>query len=96
VQHVKKIQYVYLFKNIYKMGCLEGTGVPVLYIGRTVTKVNVKNIQQTVKTTQKLHHENPTSFSYLSPTPQIRRQFLKQTVRLTALGLMTDSDMLTR
>jgi hypothetical protein len=23
---------------IYKMGCLEGIGVPVLYIGRTVPK----------------------------------------------------------
>jgi hypothetical protein len=26
----------YLLKKIYKMGCLEGSGVPVLYIGRTV------------------------------------------------------------
>jgi hypothetical protein len=34
-----------IFKNLvcifvgktYKMGCLEGSGVPVLYIGRTVT-----------------------------------------------------------
>jgi hypothetical protein len=25
-------------KKIYKMGCLEGSGVPVLYIGRTVRK----------------------------------------------------------
>jgi hypothetical protein len=25
-------------KKIYKMGCLEGSGVPVLYIGRTVSK----------------------------------------------------------
>jgi hypothetical protein len=23
---------------VYKMGCLEGSGVPVLYIGRTVPK----------------------------------------------------------
>jgi hypothetical protein len=23
-------------EKIYKMGCLEGSGVPVLYIGRTV------------------------------------------------------------
>jgi hypothetical protein len=38
VQHIKKIQYVYLLKKIYKMGCLEGSGVPVLYIGRTVPK----------------------------------------------------------
>ena len=34
----KKIQYVYLLKKKYKMGCLEGSGVPVLYIGRTVPK----------------------------------------------------------
>ena len=32
-------QYVYLSKKIYKMGCLEGSGVPVLYIGRTLPKV---------------------------------------------------------
>jgi hypothetical protein len=38
VQHVKKIQYVYLLKKIYKMGRLEGSGVPVIYIGRTVPK----------------------------------------------------------
>jgi hypothetical protein len=25
-------------ENIYKMGCLVGSGVPVLYIGRTVPK----------------------------------------------------------
>jgi hypothetical protein len=25
-------------KKIYKIGCLEGSGVPVLYIGRTVSK----------------------------------------------------------
>jgi hypothetical protein len=25
-------------EKIYKMGCLEGRGVPVLYIGRTVSK----------------------------------------------------------
>jgi hypothetical protein len=25
-------------ENIYKMGCLEGRGVPVLYIGRMVPK----------------------------------------------------------
>jgi hypothetical protein len=30
---------IYLVKKIYKMGCLEGSGVPVLYIGRTVLKV---------------------------------------------------------
>jgi hypothetical protein len=37
-ESVQHVQYVYLFKNIYKMGCLEGSGVPVLYIGRTVPK----------------------------------------------------------
>jgi hypothetical protein len=31
----KIIQYLYLLKNI-KNGCVEGSGVPVLYIGRTV------------------------------------------------------------
>jgi hypothetical protein len=31
-----KIKYVYLLEKKYKMGCLEGSGVPVLYIGRTV------------------------------------------------------------
>jgi Fe2+ transport system protein FeoA len=35
---LKKIQYVYLLKKIYKMGFLEGSGVHVLYIGRTVSK----------------------------------------------------------
>jgi hypothetical protein len=34
----KKIQYVDLLKKIYKMGVLEGSGVPVLCIGRTVSK----------------------------------------------------------
>jgi hypothetical protein len=34
----KKIQYVYLLKKIYKMGCLDGRGVPVPYIERTVPK----------------------------------------------------------
>jgi hypothetical protein len=34
----KKIQYVYLLEKIYKIGYLEGSDVPVLYIGRTVTK----------------------------------------------------------
>jgi hypothetical protein len=30
---------VWIFvENIHKMGCLEGSGVPVLYIGRTVPK----------------------------------------------------------
>jgi hypothetical protein len=34
----KKILYVTLLKKIYKMGVLEGSGVPVLYIGLTVPK----------------------------------------------------------
>jgi hypothetical protein len=38
VQHVKKIQYIYLLKKYIKWECLEGSGVPVLYIGRTVPK----------------------------------------------------------
>jgi hypothetical protein len=38
VKHVKKIQYVYLLKKYKKMGCVEGSGVPVLYIGRKVPK----------------------------------------------------------
>jgi hypothetical protein len=33
----KKIQQVYLLKK-YKIECLEVSGVPVLYIGRTVRK----------------------------------------------------------
>jgi hypothetical protein len=43
---IKKRRMCNMFKNsvrifvekIYKMGCLEGSGVPVLYIGRTVPK----------------------------------------------------------
>jgi hypothetical protein len=34
----KKIQYVYLLKKYKKMVCVECSGVPVLYIGRTVPK----------------------------------------------------------
>jgi hypothetical protein len=42
----KKLRVCSMFKNsvrvfvekIYKMGCLEGSGVPVLYIGSTVPK----------------------------------------------------------
>jgi hypothetical protein len=42
----KKRRVCSMFKNsvrifvekIHKMGCLEGSGVPVLYIGRTVPK----------------------------------------------------------
>jgi len=33
-----KILYLYLLKNIYKIQHLEGSGTPVLYIGRTVLK----------------------------------------------------------
>jgi hypothetical protein len=33
----KKLVRIFVVK-IYKMGCLEGSGVPVLYIGRTVPK----------------------------------------------------------
>jgi hypothetical protein len=35
---------VHMFvEKIYKMRCLEGSGVPVLYTGRTVPRVNVRN-----------------------------------------------------
>jgi hypothetical protein len=30
--------YTVFVEKIHKMGCLEGSGVPVLYIGRTVPK----------------------------------------------------------
>jgi hypothetical protein len=30
-------------EKIFKMGCLEGSGVPVLYIGHTVPKGSVGN-----------------------------------------------------
>jgi hypothetical protein len=33
----KNLRHIFVEK-IYKMGCLEGSGVPVLYIGRTVPK----------------------------------------------------------
>jgi hypothetical protein len=33
----KKLNSVFVEK-IHEMGCLEGSGVPVLYIGRTVPK----------------------------------------------------------
>jgi hypothetical protein len=32
------MQYVYLLKKYKKMGCFEGSGVPVLYIVRRVPK----------------------------------------------------------
>jgi hypothetical protein len=34
---LKKLVHIFVEK-IYKMGFLEGSGVPVLYIGRTVPK----------------------------------------------------------
>jgi hypothetical protein len=34
----KKFSTYIFFKKIYKMGCLEGSGVPVVYIVRTVPK----------------------------------------------------------
>jgi hypothetical protein len=33
-------------EKIYKMGCLEGSGVPVLYVGRTVSNVNPESYKQ--------------------------------------------------
>jgi hypothetical protein len=38
VQHVLKNSVRIFVEKIYKMGCLEGSGVPVLYVGRTVPK----------------------------------------------------------
>jgi hypothetical protein len=38
VQHVNKNSERIFVEKIYKMWCLEGSGVPVLYIGRTVSK----------------------------------------------------------
>jgi hypothetical protein len=35
-QHVLKNSVGIFFEKIYKMGFLEGSGVPVLYVGRTV------------------------------------------------------------
>jgi hypothetical protein len=34
----KNTLFLYLLKKIYKMQHLEGSGTPVLYIGRTVLK----------------------------------------------------------
>jgi hypothetical protein len=34
----------YICCKIPKMGCFVGSGVPVLYIGRTVPKVNLLNL----------------------------------------------------
>jgi hypothetical protein len=38
VQHVLKKSVLVFVEKISKMGCVEGSGVPVLYIGRTVPK----------------------------------------------------------
>jgi hypothetical protein len=38
VRHVKKNSVRLFVGKINKMGCLDGSGVPVLYIGRTVPK----------------------------------------------------------
>jgi hypothetical protein len=36
---MENMQHVYIFvEKIYKMGCLEGGSVPVMYIGCTVPK----------------------------------------------------------
>jgi hypothetical protein len=35
---LKNLVRVFIEKKIYKMGFLEGSGVPILYIGRTVPK----------------------------------------------------------
>jgi hypothetical protein len=54
---------VHIFvEKIYKMGCLEGSGVPVLYIGRTVPK----GYNPTIKTGT-VHEDSPT-FMVISPT----------------------------
>jgi hypothetical protein len=38
VQHVLKNSVLVFVEKINKMGCVEGSGVPVLYTGRTVPK----------------------------------------------------------
>jgi hypothetical protein len=38
VQHVLKKSVLVFVEKIYKMGCVESSGVPVLYIGRRVPK----------------------------------------------------------
>jgi hypothetical protein len=38
VQHVENTQYLYLLKKKYIIQHLEGSGTPVLYMGRTVLK----------------------------------------------------------
>jgi hypothetical protein len=42
VQHVKKNSVLIFVTQIHKIGCLEGSGVPVLYIGRMVPKVTAE------------------------------------------------------
>jgi len=38
MKHVYNTQYLYLLKKIYKIQHLEGSGRPVLYIGRKFLK----------------------------------------------------------
>jgi hypothetical protein len=48
-----KILSTYIcWKNIYKMQHLEGSGTPVLYIGRTVLKVVLRSVDIKVKVKQ--------------------------------------------
>jgi hypothetical protein len=44
VQHVEKKSVRIFVEKIYKMGCLEGSGVPVLYIGRTVPEGLIQGV----------------------------------------------------
>jgi hypothetical protein len=56
VRHVKNILYVNLLKKIYKMGFLEGGGVPVLYIGRTVPEEEALQLGIKRPTTKRTYH----------------------------------------
>jgi hypothetical protein len=49
------------WKNIHKMQHLEGSGMPVLYIGRTVLKTNYKGI---LLATSKLNNINTIKLWY--------------------------------
>jgi hypothetical protein len=48
-------------EKVYKMGCLEGSGVPVLYIGRTVL-VGLLLILQSITTSDSLLDVTKSSF----------------------------------
>jgi hypothetical protein len=48
VQRVLNTQYLYLLKKIYKMQHLEGSGTPVLYIGRKVLNPYPANVEYMV------------------------------------------------